>query len=125
MRMAPDRVLKELEAYDPELGLMWDGRTAAWKFTHKGTPFMTWVHRDGTLAQADLSVGEALSLIKEADNRNDGDIRLKAMLQRIDAKKEKEAKEDEKIIRETTAQAHDRASVKMRGGPKPFVSGVA
>lgn len=123
-RIPPPHVVKALRAYDPDLGLEWDRDSAVWKFTHRGTPFMPWIHRGGTPAQGDTPVGEALSLIKEADNRNGGGIRLQAMMQRLKQRKERQKKEHQAAKDEASAHARDRSRVFMRG-PKSFVSGVA
>lgn len=122
-RMPPEHVVRALQAYDPDLGLVWDETSAVWKFTHRGTPFMSWIHRGGVPAQGDTPVGEALSLIKEADNRNDGGIRLRAMMQRLNQRKEREQREHRAAREEASAHARDRSRVMMRG-PKPFVSGA-
>lgn len=122
-RMPPEHVVKALTAYDPDLGLTWDPDSAVWKFTHRGTPFMSWVHRGGGPARADTPVGEALSLIKEVDNRNDGGIRLRAMNARIKRRQERRKREQQAAKEEASAEAYDRSRVKMRG-PRPFVSGA-
>lgn len=123
-RMPPQHVVRALQEYDSDLGLVWDENSAVWKFTFQGQPFMAWYHRgDGVPAQSLTDVDEALSLIKEADNRNDGGIRLQAMMQRVNERKEREKREQRAAREDAAAHARDRSRVKMRG-PKLFVSGA-
>lgn len=124
MRFPPSNVVAALKNYDENLGLRWDQRRARWKFTFRGRDFMEWKHRDGTPALADLPADEALSLVQEADNRNDGGIRLSRMLKRHDAERDKEKVEDRKRMDEASEAAKEHARFNMHGG-RPFVTGQA
>lgn len=125
MRFPPSHVIAALKNYDENLGMRWDQRRARWIFTFRGRDFMIWNHRDGTPALADLPSDEALSLVKEADNRNDGGKRMQRMFERVDRKREYEQRERRGRMDEASAQAKEHAGVKLRGGPKPFVTGIA
>jgi len=121
MRQPPEHVRAAIQSYDPDVDLRWDEERAIWMFTYQEQDLMPWYHRDGIPARGDTPVGEAISLLKEADNRNDGGLRLRAMRKRIDERKRKQREEDEALKNEATDEAFDRARVKLNG-PRPFLA---
>jgi len=123
VRKPPQYIVEALKRYDSDLGLEWDDRKEAWFFTWRGRQFLRWEHEDGVAAcrSEALTEGEALRIIKKADTKYGGGVRIKAMMARHREKKKREKEEKDREFDNAAERASDRARVKMNG-PRPFVS---
>lgn len=123
----PKHVRKALKNYDSDLDLEYDDNRSEWWFLWKGQRFLRWEHHDGVVARATahLTAQEALHIIKKADTRDDGGIRIKAIKERARENRLKEEAERQKQFEYASERAADRARVKVNGKRQyvqPFAS---
>lgn len=121
MRIPPAAVLKAIRDYHGDLGLEWDERQKRWHFTYRDERFLCWEHEDGTPAIADLSVGEALRLLRKSDQKAAGGIDFKGLRAAYYNRKTREERYRRERMAQADAEAHDRARV-LINGPTPHVA---
>lgn len=123
-RDAPRAVLAALKRYDRDLGLEWDQVGRCWWFTERGRRSWRYVHADGTVARADVTVDEALALVKAADNRASGAARLREMARAREQRLRGEALDGETAMDSARREAAGRARTWLNG-PQPWVGPAA
>ena len=81
MRRAPENTLSKLQAYDPDLDLVWDGEIARWFLTYKRQRVCALYHDDTGEPWINLDgCGDALvANVRRMDTHYDKATRLRAM----------------------------------------------